>query len=76
MTTQERIFAIETALMRAHCLSEAINFILFTDDDALGVRDGTTFRAAIEEVNKCAHEAVQTAIDHVQVLEQSEGGTP
>ncbi len=49
--------------MRAYCLSNAINFMLLTDDGALANRNGGTFRAAIEEVNECAREAIQTAID-------------
>ncbi len=59
---------IETALMRARCLSKAINFMVLTDDDGLADRNGSTFRAAIEEVNECAHEAIQTAIDLVDKL--------
>ncbi len=68
MSRDERCDEIETALMRAHCLSKAINFILLTDEGALEDRHGSTFRAAIEEVNECAHEAIQTAINLVDKL--------
>ena len=75
MSPLERIAAIETSLMRAHCLSKAIGFILTNDDD-LPSGSGSTFRAAIEEVNECVHEVVQTAIDFVEELETQikEGG--
>ena len=68
MSPLERIAAIETSLLRAHCLSKAIGFILTNDDAGEGGR-GSTFRAAIEEVNDCTHEAIQAAIDLVEELE-------
>lgn len=62
MTQAKQTEAIETALMRAHCLSKAIGFMLIAEDHD-PAESGSTFRAAIAEVNECAHEAIQIAID-------------
>ena len=63
----ERLADIEASLMRAHCLSKAMGIMLVNDTDELA-HNGSTFRAAIEEVNDCAHEAVQNAIVLVETL--------
>ncbi len=62
MNRAEQFAAVESALMRAHCLSKAMGFMLISQEHEED-NNGSTFRAAMEAVNECAHEAIQEAID-------------
>jgi hypothetical protein len=57
VSSQWHSTTINTALLRTHCLSKAVLFIL-TNEDAEIIENGSTYRAAIEEVNELAREAI------------------